>query len=72
MIHGQFVAYHSLVIDEILESYDEVFRVIFYERKGDLSRGIEVWMGWGGGRGGGVLDSSKIWSGEDRGTLVKF
>ena len=47
-------------------------RVIFYERKGDLSRGIEVWMGRGGGRGGGVLDSSKIWSGEDRGTSVKF
>ena len=22
--------------------------------------------------GGGVLDSSKIWSGEDRGTSVKF
>ena len=45
--------------------------LFFYERKGDLSRGIEVWMGRGGGRGG-VLDSSKIWSGEDRGTLVKF
>ena len=56
-------------MDEILESYDEVFRVIFYERKEDLSRGIEVWMGRGGGR---VLDSSKIWSGEDRGTSVKF
>ena len=28
--------------------------------------------GWVGVEVGGVLDSSKIWSGEDRGTLVKF
>ena len=28
--------------------------------------------GWVGVEVGGVLDGSKIWSGEDRGTLVKF
>ena len=45
--------------------------LFFMKGKETFPEGLK--SGWVGVEvGGGVLDSSKIWSGEDRGTLVKF
>ena len=45
--------------------------LFFVKGKETFPEGLK--SGWVGVEvGGGVLDNSKIWSGEDRGTLVKF
>ena len=44
--------------------------LFFMKGKETFSEGLK--SRWVGVEVGGVLDSSKIWSGEDRGTSVKF